>query len=106
MAYQESVKWYEGDDLTTETAEDIRSKIDKTFLSSSSTTSNYINSLLQYVKLLEDIWEAYTPSKTISIFLDQITDPDYASTKENCVEDKLTLEQCMERIRSKERLLG
>ena len=100
MAYQELVKWYEGDDLTTETAEDMRSKIDKIFMSSTSTTSNYINNFLQYVKLSEDLGEAYTPSKTISIFLDQITDPDYASTKENCVEDKLSLEQCIKWIRS------
>ena len=106
MSYQELVKWYEGDDLTTETAEDIRSKIDKLFLSSTSSASNYINSFLQLVKLLEDLGEGYTRSKTISIFIDQITDPDYAATKENCVEDKLTLEQCIERIRSKERRLG
>ena len=92
MSYQELVKWYEGDDLTTETAEDIRSKIDKLFLSSTSSASNYINSFLQLVKLLEDLGEGYTRSKTISIFIDQITDPDYAATKENCVEDKLTLE--------------
>ena len=106
MAYQELIKWYEGDDLTTETAEDIRLKIYRTFLLSTSTTSNYINSFLQHNKLLEDLGEAYAPSKMISIFLDQITNPEYASTKENCLEDKLTLEQCTKWIRSKERRLG
>ena len=105
-AYAELVKWYEGDDLTSETAEDIRSKIDKLYLSSNVPASNYINDFLQYVKLLDGLGEAYTTSKTVSIFLSQITDPDYAATKENCIEDKLPLEQCIERIRSKERRVG
>ena len=29
LAYQELVKWYEGDELTTEMAEDVRAKMDK-----------------------------------------------------------------------------
>ena len=106
MAYQEMLRWYEGDELTTETAEDIRSKIDKTLLTSSTSASEYINNFLQYTKLLDDLGEAYTPSKTISIFLDQIRDPDYSNTKESCIEDKLSLDQCIERIRSKERRIG
>ena len=106
MAYQELIKWYEGDELTTETAEDIRSKIDKTLLTSSTSASEYINNFLQYTKLLDNLGESYTTSKTISMFLDQIKDPDYGSTKESCIEDKLTLDQCIERVRSKERRLG
>ena len=106
MAYQELIRWYEGDELATETAEDIRSKIDKTLLTSSTSASEYINSFLQYTKLLGDLREAYTPSKTISIFLDQIRDPDYSSTKESCIEDKLNLDQCIESVRSKERRIG
>ena len=105
-AYLELVKWYEGDDLTSETAEDIRSKIDKLSLSPSTSASNYINNFLQYIKLLEGLGESYTQSKTVSIFLNQISDPDYAATKENCIEDKLDLEHCIERIRSKERRVG
>lgn len=106
MAYQELIKWYEGDELTTETAEDIRSKLDKTMLTSSTSASEYINNFLQYTKLLDDLGEAYTSSKTISNFLNQIKDPDYSATKESCIEDKLNLDQCIERIRSKERRLG
>ena len=69
MAYQGLIKWYEGDELTTETAEDIRSKLNRTLLTSSTSASEYINNFLQYVKLLDDLGEANTSSKTISIFL-------------------------------------
>ena len=104
-AYQEMVRWFEGDELTTETAEDVRSKIDKLTLSTKNTASQYINQFLQHKKHLEELNEEYTPSKTINIFLTQITDPDYATTVEHCLENKLTIVQCIERIRSKERRL-
>ena len=47
-AYQELVRWFEGDELTTETAEDVCSKIDKLNLSTRITASQYINSFLQH----------------------------------------------------------
>jgi hypothetical protein len=105
-AYDELVKWYEGDELTTETAEDVRAKIDKISLSTRTTASEYINDFLQFTKHLEELGESYTVSKTINIFLTQITDPDYASTVELCIENKLNIEECIERIRAKERRLG
>ena len=49
--------------------------------------------------------EEYTLSKTVNIFLTQISDPDYAATIENCLENKLNIEECIERIRAKERRL-
>ena len=42
-AYQEMVRWFEGDELTTETAEDVRAKMDKLALSNKNTASQYIN---------------------------------------------------------------
>ena len=42
-AFKELVTWYEGDELTTETAEDIRSKLDKLALNNRNTASEYIN---------------------------------------------------------------
>ena len=53
LAYKELVKWYEGDELTTETAEDVREKLEKVFLSTKSSASKYINEFLQYTKHLE-----------------------------------------------------
>ena len=50
-AYQELVKWYEGDELTTKTAEDIRAKLAKLKLSNMNTASQYINQFLQHTKL-------------------------------------------------------
>ena len=104
-AFAELQAWYEGDELTTETAEDVRSKLDKLTLSTRTTGSEYINNFQLYTKQLEDLGESYTTSKTVSIFLDQISDPDYTSTKELCIENQHTLEECIARIRAKERRL-
>ena len=104
-AYQELVKWFEGDELTTETAEDVRSKLDKLRLTTKITASKYINQFLQYRKHLEELSEEYTPSKTVNIFLMQIMDPDFESTVEHCLENKLDINECIERIRAKERRL-
>ena len=106
LAYKELVKWYEGDELTTETAEDVREKLEKVFLSTKSSASKYINEFLQYTKHLEELSESYTASKTISIFLNQITDPDYKSTVESCHMNKYNLLKCIEQARAKERRLG
>ena len=89
MAYQELIKWYEGEDLTTETAEDNRLKLDEVLLSPNSSANEYINNLLQYIKFLDSLGEAFTISKTMRIFLDQVNDPNYASTEENYIKDKL-----------------
>jgi len=104
-AFTELQAWYEGDELTTETAEDVRSKLDKLALSTRTTASEYINNFQMYTKQLKDLGESYTTSKTVSIFLDQISDPDYTSTKELCIENQHTLEECIARTRAKERRL-
>ena len=104
-AYEALVSWYEGDELTTETAEDIRSKFDKLTLSTRTLASEYINLFQQYNKQLTDLGEEYTKSKTVNMFLTQITDPDYEATKELCIENRLSLNDCIERIRAKERRL-
>ena len=104
-AFEELTQWYEGDQLTTETAEDVRAKLDRTKLSTKNTASDYINDFLQYTKQLDELEESYTSSKTVNIFLTQIHDPDYAGTVEMCVENRLPLNKCIERIRSKERRL-
>ena len=105
-AYQELVKWYEGDELTAETAEDVRDKLAKISLSSKTYASQYINDFLQHTKHLEDLDEAYTVSKTVSIFLKQIVNPDYRSTVEACHINKYDIHTCIEQVRAKERRLG
>ena len=104
-AYQELVRWFEGDELTTETTEDVRAKMDRLSLNNRNTASQYIIQFLQHKKHLEELKEEYTTSKTVNIFLSQITDPDSASTVEHCLENKLNISECIERIRSKERRL-
>ena len=105
-AFAELITWYEGDELTTETAEDVRSKLDKINLSTKNTASEYINHFQLYTRQLEDLNESYTESKTVNIFLKQISDPDYLTTKEFCIENKLKIDDCIERIRARERRLG
>jgi len=104
-AFKELVTWYEGDELTTETAEDIRSKLDKLALNNRNTASEYINFFQLYTKQLKDIGEEYTESKTVQIFLSQISDIDYDNTREFCIENKCKLTDCIELIRGKERRL-
>ena len=67
-AFSELQAWYEGDELTTETAEDARSKLGKLTLSTRIIGSEYINNFQLYTKQLEDLGESYTTSKTVSIF--------------------------------------
>ena len=102
-AYSELVLWYEGDELTNETAEDVRAKLDKIMLNTKTSASEYINYFQLYTKQLTDLGESYTESKTVQIFLSQITDPDYETTREFCVENRFKITDCIERIRAKER---
>ena len=104
-AYQDLVEWYDGDELTTDTAEDIRAKLDRLTLTSKNSASEYINYFQQYTKQLDELNESYTDSKTVAIFLDQIEDPDYNSTKTICVENRLDLKECIMRMRACERRL-
>ena len=105
-AYVSLVNWYEGDDLTTETAEDVRSKLDKLNLNTKTSASEYINMFQLLTKQLEELGESYTQSKTVQIFLSQISDPDFDNTKELCVENRHKISECIERIRAKERRLS
>ena len=100
------MRWREGDQLTSETAEDVRDRLARISLNTKNTASEYINDFLEHQKHLEELDEAYTTSKTISIFLDQITDPDYVPTVSYCQGDRLPIEECIERIRAKERRLS
>ena len=56
------------------------------------------------LRVLEDQDYAKT-HKVVNIFLTQITDPDYSTTVEHCLENKLDINECIERIRAKERRL-
>ena len=105
-AYNELVSWYEGDDMTNETAEDVRAKLDGIQLNTRTSASEYINYFQLYTKQLEELGEQYTESKTVQMFLSQITDPDYESTREICIENKYKIDECIERIRAKERRIS
>jgi len=105
LAYEALEKWFEGMKLQNETAEDIRAKLDKNILSTKVTATKYINLFLSYTKQLKDLDESYTKSKTISLFLEKITDPDYQTTVEMCQAHKYDIQECIMQVRSKERRL-
>ena len=104
-AFEALEKWFEGMKLQNETAEDIRSKLDKNMLTTKVTATRYINLFLSYTKQLKDLDESYTKSKTVSMFLENITNPDYQSTVELCLSHKYDLHECIMQIRAKERRL-
>ena len=76
------IEWYEGDDLTTETVEDVRNKLVKLLLSTRRGESQYINDFQTYSKHLHELSEAYTPFKTITIFINQFSDPNYQNGRD------------------------
>jgi len=105
-AFQALLNWYEGDNLTSDTAEDVRSKLEKISLSTRYPASNYINDLQQYNKLLVQLGEEFSRSYTTTIFLRQITDPEFQLTVQLDIENKLPLKDCIDRVRSRERILS
>ena len=104
-AFEALEKWFEGMKLQNETAEDIRSKLDKNLLTTKVTATRYLNQFLSYTKQLKDLDESYTKSKTVSMFLEIITNPDYQSTVELCQVHKYDLHDCIMQVRAKERRL-
>lgn len=105
-AHSALLDWYEGEKLTTDTAEDVRSKLEKIALTTRYSASEYINEFQKYTKLLNQLGEEYSQSHTTTIFLRQITGPDYKLTVQLCIEGKLELKECIDRIRSHERILS
>ena len=69
------------------------------------TATKYINQFLLYTKQLKDLDESYTTSKTVSIFLENIHNPDYQNTVELCQAHKYDIHECIMQIRAKERRL-
>ena len=105
-AWSNMEEWYDGYALTTEMAEDVRAKMDKLRLGTDSTASQYVNSFRSLVKKLRDLNESYTDSKTIDIFLTQITDPEYDQTIERLRETWMGMEECINAIRMKDRRIA
>ena len=58
-------------------------KIGQNILSTKVTATKYINIFLSYTKQLKDLDVLYTKSKTISLFLEKITDPDNQNYSQN-----------------------
>ena len=71
--------WYEGDEIITKIAEDIRSRLDKVTIPAWISGSEYNN----------NFW-----SGIVSIVQEQIPGPDYTGTKEPYIKNQHYLEEC------------
>ena len=105
MAYDALEKWFEGMKLQNETAEDIRSKLNKNILTTKITATKYINQFLSHTKQLKDLDKSYTTSKTVSMFLENIHNPDYQNTVELCLAHNYDIHECIMQVHAKGRRL-
>ena len=62
LAWDALVEWYDGDATTTESAEDVRSRLSRLKLDTRTTASSYINKCRALNKQLKDLNESYTPA--------------------------------------------
>ena len=68
-AWDAVVEWYDGDATTTESAEDVRSRLSRLKLDTRTNASSYINRYRALNKQLKDLDESYTPAYQLEMFL-------------------------------------
>ena len=96
--------WYDGDTVISESAENLRVKLDNWKLHSGITASDYINKFLAWYRDLEKIeGEGLTDRHAIYLFLKNIVDPEYVTQVAFCRNTKAELDECIASIRRQER---
>jgi hypothetical protein len=103
-AWKNMCEWYDGEAVKSETAVGLRNKIEGLQLTQSSSGSDYVNKFLAWHRDLEKIQgEGMSASHAVSVFLRNITDPDYATTVTFCLNSDAPLDSCINAIRKQER---
>ena len=103
-AWANLCEWFDGETVQSETATNIRSKLENLQLHTGVTGSEYVNKFLAWHRDLEKIkGEGMSASHAISVFLRNITDPDYQTTVTFCLNSDCSLEKCINAIRKQER---
>jgi len=103
-AWANLVEWYDGEMIKSETATNLRNKIENLQLSTSIPGSEYVNKFLAWHRDLEKIkGEGMSSSHAVGVFLRNITDPDYLTTVTFCLNSDCNLEKCVNAIRKQER---
>ena len=103
-AWWNLTNWYDGDIIQSETAENLRVKLENLKLHSGVTGSEFVNKFLAWFRDLEKVpGEGYTKSHAVYLFLKNITDPDYQTTVTFCRNTNSSLEACVGAVRKQER---
>ena len=103
-AWANLCEWYDGDVIQSETAENLRVKLENLRLHSGVSGSEYINKFLAWFRDLDKVpGEGYTKSHGVYLFLKNITDVDYQTTITFCRNTNATLDGCVAAIRKQER---
>jgi hypothetical protein len=103
-AWANLIEWYDGEMIKSETATNLRNKIENLQLNTSVSGSEYVNKFLAWHRDLEKIkGEGMSASHSVGVFLRNITDPDYSTTVTYCLNSDCNLEKCVNAIRKQER---
>ena len=103
-AWTNLCEWFDGETVQSETATNLRSKLENLQLHTGVTGSEYVNKFLAWHRDLEKIkGEGMSASHAVSVFLRNITDPDYQTTVTFCLNSDCSLEKCINAIRKQER---
>ena len=106
-AWKSLCEWYDGDVVQSETADELRSKLDTLKLHSGTTAGQYINKFLMWYSDIAKIpGESLSPSHGVYLFLKNITDPDYKTTVEICQNNGADLNACVAAIRKAEKKIA
>jgi hypothetical protein len=103
-AWANLCEWFDGETVQSESATNLRSKLENLQLHTGMAGSEYVNKFLAWHRDLEKIkGEGMSASHAVSVFLRNITDPDYLTTVTFCLNSDCTLEKCINAIRKQER---
>lgn len=103
-AWQALIEWFDGDVIKNETAESLRTKLEKLKLTRSLKAEDYINKYLTWMSELDRIkGEKYSDSHKVHLFLRNIEDSDFGTTVEILRKQNSTLEECVTTVRKTQR---
>jgi hypothetical protein len=93
-------EWYDGEIVKSETATNLRNKLEKLQLNSSISGSENVNKFSAWHGDLEKIKDkGMSSSHTVSVYLRDITDHGYQTTVIFCLNSNATLDNCIKAIR-------
>ena len=103
-AWEALCNWYDGEMIQNETSDALRDKLESLKLTTTTSASVYINNYLTWYRDLEKIpGEGMSKSHAVSLFLRNITDPDYDTTVKILKNGRPSLEEAVNSIRKFER---